>query len=88
MLPLDATDADYHTFFNSSGAAVWHGVGTAAKMSKDLGGVVDSNMIVYGTQNLRVVDASAIALEVNGHPTSTIYAMAEKAADLIKSRWN
>jgi choline dehydrogenase-like flavoprotein len=88
VLPLNATDANYRAFFNSSGAAVWHGVGTAAMMSKDIGGVLDSNMVVYETDNLRVVDASAIPFEVNGHPTSTIYAMAEKAADLIKRRWN
>jgi choline dehydrogenase-like flavoprotein len=67
---------------------LWHGVGTAAMMSKGLGGVVDHNMIVYGTKNLRIVDASVFPLEVNGHPTSTIYAMAEKAADLTKRRWN
>ena len=56
-------------------------------MSRELGGVIDSKMMVYGTSDLRVVDASAIPFEVNGHPTSTIYAMAEKAADLIKLRW-
>ncbi|KAH0345039.1 alcohol oxidase, partial [Aureobasidium melanogenum] len=87
VLPLNATDDQYRAFFNSSGAPVWHGVGTAAMMSRKLGGVIDPQMIVYGTSNLRVVDASAIPFEVNGHPTSTIYAMAEKAADLIKTRW-
>ncbi|KAK6001670.1 hypothetical protein QM012_002160 [Aureobasidium pullulans] len=86
-LPLNATDAQYRAFFNSSGQAVWHGVGTAAMMSRELGGVIDPQMLVYGTSNLRVVDASAFPFEVNGHPTSTIYAMAEKAADLIKMRW-
>jgi choline dehydrogenase len=88
VLPPNATDGDYRAFFDSSGAAVWHGVGTAAMMSKDLGNVVDRNMIVYGTENLRVVDASAIPSEVNGHPTSTMYAITERAADLIKRRWN
>ncbi|KAG9668651.1 alcohol oxidase, partial [Aureobasidium melanogenum] len=88
VLPLNATDAQYRAFSNSSATPVWHGVGTAAMMSRELGGVIDSQMIVYGTSNLRVVDASAIPFEVNGHPTSTIYAMAEKAADLIKMRWN
>ncbi|KAH0044100.1 alcohol oxidase, partial [Aureobasidium melanogenum] len=88
ILPLNATDAQYRAFSNSSATPVWHGVGTAAMMSRELGGVIDSQMIVYGTSNVRVVDASAIPFEVNGHPTSTIYAMAEKAADLIKMRWD
>lgn len=56
-------------------------------MKKEFGGVLDENMIVYGSSNLRVVDASAIPFEVNGHPTSLIYAMAEKASDLIKAKW-
>lgn len=87
VLPLNATDAQYRVFFNSSGAPVWHGIGTAAMMSRELGGVIDPQMIVYGTSNLRVVDASAVPFEVNGHPTATIYTMAEKAADLINMRW-
>ncbi|KAG9690807.1 alcohol oxidase, partial [Aureobasidium melanogenum] len=87
VLPLNATDDQYRAFLNSSGAPIWHGVGTAAMMSRELGGVIDCQMRVYGTSNLRVVDASAIPFEVNGHPTSTIYAMAEKAADLIRMHW-
>lgn len=87
VLPLNATDDQYRAFLNSSGAPIWHGVGTAAMMSRELGGVIDPQMRVYGTSNLRVVDASAIPFEVNGHPTSTIYAMAEKAADLIRMHW-
>lgn len=87
LIPKNATDAEWRAFFEESSAVVWHGVGSAPMMSRDLGGVLDSNLIVYGTSNLRVVDASAFPFEVNGHPTSTIYAIAEKAADLIKERW-
>lgn len=61
-----------------------HPLGTAAMMSRELGGVVDSELRVYGTQNVRVVDASVIPTQVSGHLTSTIYAIAEKVADVIK----
>lgn len=54
-------------------------------MSKELGGVVDSNLKVYGTSNVRVVDAGVIPFQVSGHLTSTIYAISEKASDLIKA---
>jgi choline dehydrogenase-like flavoprotein len=54
-------------------------------MSQELGGVVDSNLKVYGTKNVRVVDAGVIPFQVSGHLTSTIYAIAEKASDLIKA---
>jgi GMC oxidoreductase len=39
---------------------VYHAVGTAAMAPRDLGGVVDPSLRVYGTRNLRVVDASII----------------------------
>lgn len=53
-------------------------------LPQDLGGVVDSNLTVYGTNNVRVVDASVVPFQVCGHLTSTLYAIAEKAADTIK----
>ena len=54
-------------------------------MPRKLGGVVDNALKVYGTANLRVVDASIIPFQISGHLTATIYAIAEKAADLIKA---
>lgn len=47
--------------------------------------VVDSHARVYGVQGLRVVDASAFPFLPPGHPQSTVYALAEKVADLIKN---
>lgn len=65
-----------------------HSVGTCAMMSKEYGGVVDSKFVVYGTQNVRVVDASIIPIQLSAHPQATIYAIAEKAADIIKKHRN
>ncbi|TVY43942.1 Glucose oxidase [Lachnellula occidentalis] len=62
-----------------------HPLGTAAMMPRKLGGVVDNRLKVYGTANVRVVDASIIPFQISGHLTATIYAVAEKAADLIKA---
>ena len=56
-------------------------------MPKDLGGVVDSTLTVYGTSNVRVVDASVLPFQVCGHLASTLYAVAEKAADMIKAKY-
>jgi choline dehydrogenase len=53
-------------------------------MARELGGVVDSSLKVYGTTNVRVVDASVLPMQISGRLTSTLYAMAEKAAETIK----
>lgn len=55
-------------------------------MPKEIGGVVDTSLKVYGTSNVRVVDASIIPFQVCGHLQSTVYAVAERAADIIKAQ--
>ena len=62
----------------------FHPTGTCAMMPKGIGGVVDERLIVHGTTNLRVVDASIIPLEPRGNIQSSVYAIAERASDLIK----
>ncbi len=54
-------------------------------LPKEDGGVVNSSLRVYGTKNLRVVDASIFPLNVRGNLGSLVYAVAERASDLIKN---
>ncbi|PON20669.1 GMC oxidoreductase [Trichoderma gamsii] len=63
----------------------WHPVGTCAMLPRQNGGVVDPRLKVYGVDNLRVVDASIMPTLIRGNITSAVYAIAEKAADLIKA---
>ncbi|KAF9451318.1 GMC oxidoreductase [Macrolepiota fuliginosa MF-IS2] len=63
----------------------YHSVGTASLLPQAKNGVVDSNLKVYGTSNIRVVDNSIMPLLVSAHTQTTAYAIAERAADLIKS---
>ncbi|KAJ6537813.1 hypothetical protein B0H19DRAFT_1180964 [Mycena capillaripes] len=62
----------------------YHPLGTAAMLPREDGGVVDNTLRVHGTENLRVVDASVIPVQLSCHPMGTVYAIAEKAADIIK----
>ncbi|KAI9679252.1 MAG: hypothetical protein M1817_005271 [Caeruleum heppii] len=64
---------------------LYHGIGTCAMEPRDKGGVVDARLKVYGTKNLRVVDGSVAPLLTRGTIQSFVYAIAEKAADMIKA---
>jgi choline dehydrogenase-like flavoprotein len=66
--------------------SMYHLAGTCAMMPREDGGVVDSQLKVYGTTNLRVVDASIFPIEPRGNIQATVFAVAEKAADIIKQQ--
>lgn len=66
----------------------YHFCGTCVMMPREDGGVVDARLKVYGTANVRVVDASIFPLEPRGNIQATVFAVAEKAADIIKEDYN
>ncbi|CCO28849.1 hypothetical protein BN14_02847 [Rhizoctonia solani AG-1 IB] len=61
-----------------------HPVGTNSMMPRADGGVVDSKLKVYGVDNLRIADGSIFPLNMSCHPQATLYALGEKASDMIK----
>ncbi|ORX95316.1 hypothetical protein BCR34DRAFT_629048 [Clohesyomyces aquaticus] len=71
---------------STSGPTSFHACGTAAMMPRKLGGVIGSDLKVYGVDRLSVVDASLFPLIVGAHLSATVYAVAEKAAVIIKGR--
>lgn len=72
-------------FVQNTAISNWHPVGTCAMLPKEKGGVVNEKLVVHGTKKLRVVDASIFPIITRGNPISSVYAVAEKAADLIKA---
>ena len=63
-----------------------HHVSSTCRMGpmNDKTAVVDPYRRVYGTQGLRIVDASIMPEAVRTNPKLTVIAMAEMAADLVK----
>ena len=58
----------------------YHPCGTCS-----MGQVVDGKLKVNGVSGLRVADASIFPNHVSGNICSSVYAVAEKAADIIKA---
>ncbi|KAJ4246867.1 hypothetical protein NW762_013419 [Fusarium torreyae] len=81
--PDVTTDKEFRDFAVKTVNSFYHPIGTCAMLPKKDGGVVDSNLKVYGAKNLRVVDASIIPVQLSGHIQTAVYGIAEIAARKI-----
>ncbi|KAK6341762.1 hypothetical protein TWF730_001258 [Orbilia blumenaviensis] len=83
--PKDDGDEDFFEYVKHHTISDWHPTGTCA-MGGSGGsryGVVDERLKVYGTTNLRCIDASIMPSQISCHPQATVYAIAEKGASMI-----
>lgn len=79
------SDADIDQYIKNSASTLWHPAGSCKMGKREEGGVVDGQLRVYGIEGLRVVDASVLPMLPASHTMTTVYAVAEKAADIIKA---
>jgi choline dehydrogenase-like flavoprotein len=80
-VPASDSDEDILEFVRRVGQSVYHPTSTCA-----MGAVVDSELRVYGTSGLRVVDASVMPKITRANTHGPTVMIAEKAADLILSK--
>ncbi|KAF7533187.1 hypothetical protein G7054_g7299 [Neopestalotiopsis clavispora] len=86
--PMDLSDLSVaKEYTKKSGLSCWHPTSTCAMLPKERGGVVSPKLFVYGVEGLRIVDSSVIPLATRGNCQTTVYAVAERAADLIKGTY-
>jgi len=80
-VPESDTDADVMAWVERASQTVYHPTSTCA-----MGAVVDAECRVYGTESLRVVDASVMPTITRANTNAPTIMIAEKAADLIRGR--
>lgn len=85
VLPADAINhtADVRDYIRRSLLTYFHPVGTC-RIGQDNTAVVDTDLRVHGIAGLRVADASVMPSIVSANINATVYAIAERAADLIR----
>ncbi|PVG01343.1 alcohol oxidase [Serendipita vermifera] len=85
--PNVTSDDQIRAYIKSNAVpTIAHPCCTAAMMPAGLGGVVCPELKVYGVDGLSIVDASIMPIIPSTHPVATVYAIAEKAAEIIKYR--
>ncbi|OBA63357.1 choline dehydrogenase [Mycobacterium sp. 1100029.7] len=80
--PAIGGDVQLRQYIQRAAASYFHPVGTCA-IGTAPDSVVDAQLRVHGIQGLRVVDASVMPTIPSNNPVATVYAIAERGADLI-----
>lgn len=78
------SDAELNDYIRARALTTHHPLGTCAMATDSDGGVVDAALRVFGTERLRVVDASVMPDMVGGNINAAVIMIAERAADLIR----
>ncbi|KAI5121995.1 hypothetical protein M0805_001828 [Coniferiporia weirii] len=83
-----STDDDWDAWLANNIGTEYHPANTCAMLPKEKGGVVDPKLVVYGTNNVRIADASIFPIQFAAHLQLAVYAVAETAAEIIRAQYN
>ena len=83
--PQIRTDADIDDYIRRAAMTAHHPAGTCP-MGRGPDCVLDPELRVYGVEQLRVADASAMPDMVSAHTNACTLMIGEKAADLVRGR--
>jgi choline dehydrogenase/4-pyridoxate dehydrogenase len=87
LAPLSVSDADLNKHVAETGITVHHPLGTCKMgVASDPTAVVDTKLNVFGTEALRVVDASVMPDLVGGNINAPVIMIAERASDIVRGR--
>ncbi|XP_006461686.1 hypothetical protein AGABI2DRAFT_185801 [Agaricus bisporus var. bisporus H97] len=87
-LTNSTTDDEIDEYVRDSALTFFHPVATCAMSPQNAKyGVVDPDLRLKGADGIRVVDASVLPFTPAGHTQAPVYAVAERASDIIKCHW-
>ncbi|KAF8594154.1 alcohol oxidase, partial [Ceratobasidium sp. AG-I] len=82
------TDDEWDAWLPGKVGTEYHPSCTMSMLPEELAGVVDSDLRLYGTSNVRVVDSSIYPIQFAAHLMAPTYGMAEQAASIIRAQYN
>jgi choline dehydrogenase-like flavoprotein len=80
----DLSEEDLRAYVRDGASSYFHYAGTC-RIGTDSDAVVDSELRVHGLRGLRVADASVMPSPVSANTNATVYAIAERAAQLVRA---
>ncbi|KDQ10356.1 hypothetical protein BOTBODRAFT_190518 [Botryobasidium botryosum FD-172 SS1] len=83
--PTVQTDEEWENWLVGKVATQYHPSCTCSMLPRELGGVVDPKLKVYGLANVRVADSSVFPIQFAAHLMSVTYGLAEQASDIIRA---
>ncbi|KAI0640658.1 GMC oxidoreductase [Trametes meyenii] len=82
------SDDDWDKWLAGQIGTEYHPSCSLAMLPRELGGVVDADLKVYGLANVRVADASVFPIQFSAHLQAPVYGLAEQAARIIRATYN
>lgn len=83
VMPASSNTSELENFVRNGISTVWHQTSTA-KMGRDPMSVVDSQLKVYGIENLRIADASVMPRVTTGNTMAPCVVIGERAAEMLR----
>ncbi len=83
VMPGNLKGAELERFIRDAATSFWHETCTA-KMGRDSMSVVDSNLRVYGIDNLRIADGSILPRITTGNTMAPCVIIGERAAEILQ----
>ena len=77
------SDEQWDAWIRGEAGSQYHPSSTCAMMPRNLGGVVDAKLKVYGTSNVRVIDGSVPPKSLSAHWMEICYGVAEQGSEIV-----